>query len=67
MKKLIDRILQDGYCLEGGVLKVDRFVNHQMDPGLMKQVAVEFFFGLAVLSRITSSTNTVPVPPRMVR
>ena len=43
MKKLIDRILQDGYCLEGGVLKVDRFVNHQMDPGLMKQVAVEFF------------------------
>ena len=43
MKKLIKRILQDGHCLEGGVLKVDRFVNHQMDPGLMKQVAVEFF------------------------
>ena len=43
MKKLIDRILQDGHCLEGGVLKVDRFVNHQMDPSLMKQVSVEFF------------------------
>ena len=26
----------------GGILKVDRFINHQMDPYLMKQVAVEF-------------------------
>ena len=42
MKSLINRILQDGHCLEGGILKVDRFVNHQMDPYLMKQVAVEF-------------------------
>ena len=42
MKSLINRILQDGRCLEGGILKVDRFVNHQMDPYLMKQVAVEF-------------------------
>ena len=41
MKTLINRILQDGHCLEGGILKVDRFVNHQMDPYLMKQVAVE--------------------------
>ena len=41
MKSLINRILQDGRCLEGGILKVDRFVNHQMDPYLMKQVAVE--------------------------
>ena len=42
MKSLINRILQDGHCLEGGILKVDRFINHQMDPYLMKQVAVEF-------------------------
>ena len=42
MKTLINRILQDGHCLEGGILKVDRFVNHQMDPYLMKQVAMEF-------------------------
>lgn len=41
MKSLINRILQDGRCLDGGILKVDRFVNHQMDPYLMKQVAVE--------------------------
>ena len=43
MKTLIDRILQDGHSLDGGILKVDRFINHQMDPKLMKQVAVEFF------------------------
>ena len=42
MKTLINRILQDGRCLEGGILKVDRFINHQMDPCLMKQLAVEW-------------------------
>ena len=42
MTSLINRILQDGRCLDGGILKVDRFINHQMDPYLMKQVAVEF-------------------------
>ena len=42
MKSLINRIIQDGHCLDGGILKVDRFVNHQTDPYLMKQVAVEF-------------------------
>ena len=43
MKSLIDRIFKDGYCVDGGILRVDRFINEQMDPRLMKQVAVEFF------------------------
>ena len=42
LKVLRDRILKDGRCFEGGILKVDRFINHQMDPYLMKQIAVEF-------------------------
>ena len=42
LKVLKDRILQEGRLMEGGILKVDRFVNHQMDPYLMKQVAIEF-------------------------
>lgn len=42
MKLLKERILQDGKCYEGGILKVDSFINHQMDPGLMKKIAVEF-------------------------
>ena len=42
LKVLCDRILQEGRCMKGGILKVDRFVNHQMDPYLMKQIAIEF-------------------------
>lgn len=42
MKTLIDRIKKEGKCYPGGILKVDKFINHQMDPNLMKQVAVEF-------------------------
>lgn len=41
MKLLRDRILKDGKCYPGGILKVDKFINHQMDPNLMKAVAVE--------------------------
>ena len=36
MQLLKKRILQDGKCYEGGILKVDGFINHQMDPVLMK-------------------------------
>ncbi len=41
MKLLKDRILKDGKCFSGGILKVDKFINHQLDPNLMKQIAVE--------------------------
>lgn len=39
---LEERILQDGKCYPGGILKVDSFINHQMDPTLMKQIGQEF-------------------------
>ena len=42
MKALKERILRDGKCYPGGILKVDKFINHQMDPNLMKQIAIEF-------------------------
>lgn len=42
MKALKERILRDGKCFEGGILKVDNFINHQMDPILMKSISVEF-------------------------
>jgi len=42
MELLRERILQDGRCFEGGILKVDSFINHQMDPVLMKSIGVEF-------------------------
>jgi len=42
MKVLEERILNEGRCFEGGILKVDKFINHQMDPYLMKQIGIEF-------------------------
>ena len=42
MDLLKKRILQDGKCFEGGILKVDSFINHQMDPILMTSIGVEF-------------------------
>ena len=42
MDLLKKRILQDGKCFEGGILKVDSFINHQMVPILMKSIGVEF-------------------------
>jgi xanthine phosphoribosyltransferase len=49
LKVLKERILQDGRLMEGGILRVDSFVNHQMDPCLMKEAAVEFMHRFADL------------------
>ncbi len=35
MDALRNRILRDGEVLPGGILKVDGFINHQVDPALM--------------------------------
>lgn len=42
MKLLEDVIREKGTILEGGVLKVDSFLNHQIDPDLMKALGDEF-------------------------
>ena len=42
MQELKDRIIQDGKNLGGGILKVDGFINHQVDPGLMDACGKEF-------------------------
>jgi xanthine phosphoribosyltransferase len=42
MQLLKDRILKDGKVLGGGILKVDGFVNHQVDPALMDACGREF-------------------------
>lgn len=41
MEKLRRRILEDGRSLDGGILKVDSFLNHQLDPNLMMEIARE--------------------------
>lgn len=42
MEKLKQRILQAGKSLPGGILKVDSFLNHQLDPNLMMDIARAF-------------------------
>ena len=42
MKLLKDRIRKDGKIKEGNVLKVDSFLNHQMDVNLFHEIGKEF-------------------------
>ncbi len=42
MKELEERIRRDGQDLGNGILKVDGFVNHQVDAGLMDRCGREF-------------------------
>lgn len=42
MKFLEDRILKDGRVLSDTVLKVDSFINHQVDPFFMDEAGKEF-------------------------
>lgn len=42
MKLLEERIRQDGVIKEGGVVKVDNFLNHQMDISLFQEMGKEW-------------------------
>ena len=43
MNCLEERILKDGIVKEGNVLKVDSFLNHQMDITLLDEMGKEFY------------------------
>ena len=42
MKALKERIIKDGKIKEGNVLKVDSFLNHQLDIQLFEEMGKEF-------------------------
>lgn len=42
MKKLEEKILAEGKAISESILKVDSFINHQVDPLLMKEIGEEF-------------------------
>ena len=54
MDILKQRIMQDGKCYPGGILKVDSSINHQMDPNLMMELSKEFvsIFGHLPINKI---------------
>jgi xanthine phosphoribosyltransferase len=62
MKELEERILRDGKNLGGGILKVDSFVNHQVDPLLMDACGREFarrFVGLGATKVLTAEISGI--------
>ena len=62
MKLLNDRIRKDGKVFPGGVLKVNSFLNHQVDPILMTELAKEFkriFDGVEVTKILTAEVSGI--------
>ena len=43
MKFMEDRILRDGQVRPGNILKVDSFLNHQLDISLLNEVGKAFY------------------------
>lgn len=43
MSYLKERILEDGVIYPGNVLKIDSFLNHQIDPAVMKEIERELY------------------------
>ncbi|WNS41742.1 xanthine phosphoribosyltransferase [Paenibacillus sp. MMS20-IR301] len=62
MELLRQKVMNEGIVLGPGVLKVDSFLNHQMDPFLMREVGHEFtrrFAGEAVTKVLTIESSGI--------
>ncbi|MCI1986439.1 MAG: xanthine phosphoribosyltransferase [Lactobacillus sp.] len=64
MKLLEDRIKKDGQVLGAEVLKVDNFLNHQIDPDLMTALGQEFYqqFADAKITKILTVESSGIAP-----
>ncbi len=64
MELLEQRILTDGRLLPGGILKVDNFLNHQLDPLLLQAMAREWrrlFDGAGVNKILTIEASGIAI------
>jgi xanthine phosphoribosyltransferase len=64
MELLKRRILEEGILLNGSVLKVDSFLNHQIDPNLMMEMGAEFarrFAGMEITKILTIESSGIAV------
>lgn len=62
MKRLHEKMEQDGRVLSEHVLKVDSFLNHQIDPQLMKEIGEEFarlFEGAGITKIVTLESSGI--------
>ena len=64
MNFLEEKILTDGVIKEGNILKVDSFLNHQIDIDIMRQMAYEFkrrFQGVEVNRILTIEASGIAI------
>jgi len=64
MKLLEERILKDGIIKEGGIVKVDCFLNHQMDIKLINEIGKEFarlFHGEKITKILTVEASGIGI------
>ena len=62
VKALKEKILSEGIAVNEDILKVDGFVNHQVDPELMKQIGEEFaayFKGRGITKVVTIESSGI--------
>lgn len=70
MNFLEERILKDGVVKPGSVLKVDSFLNHQMDISVVDQLAQEFkrrFDGCGITKVLTIETSGIAIACSVAR
>ena len=70
MNFLEQRILDEGVVKEGNVLKVDSFLNHQMDVALIDEIANEFhrrFAGTEVTKVLTIEASGIAIAYAVAR
>ena len=70
MNFLEERIVKDGIVKPGNVLKVDSFLNHQMDIGLMEEIGREFkrrFAGKNITKVLTIEASGIGIAAFVAR
>ncbi len=64
MNFLEERILSDAIIKPGNILKIDNFLNHQIDIGIIRQIAIELkrrFDGLEVNKILTIEASGIAI------
>jgi len=62
LEKLKEKIMTEGQVLSDDVLKVDTFLNHQLDPVLMREIGKEFakrFEGMGITKIVTIESSGI--------
>lgn len=67
MQELIDKVINEGVHVGGGIVKLDSFLNHQVEPGLTLRMAVELCSrfqscGVGLVTKVvTAEVSGIPV------